>query len=233
MGLNHVVPALGTSVLPAAGGVSRSQVTNYNYEVTVPRRRSLLSVAHIESKSEGRELGDERFVTDTEVRIESITFLEKLYIDLIQVHVQAFRGGLDNAPQITSSTSRIEGVHLGKTTATIHLDHDALRRCGTSTDFSDFLDERERRPHILNNGALLSTIVREIELSDDGGGAIHRCPRRPNVLQWEGFGWIYFGEVIVKGDDRQVTMLRLQMGSDGGGTGTAGDAHSNGSSGST
>src|SRR5689334_9467158 len=70
LGFNHVVPALGTSVLPAAGGVSRSVVSNYNYEVTVPRRRSLLSVAHIESRSEGREYGDEEVVTDTDVRIE-------------------------------------------------------------------------------------------------------------------------------------------------------------------
>jgi hypothetical protein len=233
LGFNHVVPALGTSVLPAAGGVSRSEVTNYNYEVTVPKRRSLFSVARIESRAEGRETGRERFVTDTEVRIESITFLEKLYIDLIHVHVQAERDGLKNSPQIASSRSQIEGVHLGKTTATIHLNRKVLGKCATTREFSAAVGEHNLPYKELDQGAILSTIVERIDLSDNDHGNIHQFDGRPNVLYWHGFGWIYFGEVIVKGDDRQVTMLRLQMGSDGGGTGTAGDAHSNGSSGSS
>lgn len=230
---NHVVPTLGASVLPAAGGVSRSEVSNYDYEVTVPRRRSLLSVARIESRAEGREYEREEVVTDTDVRIESITFLEKLYIDLIHVHVQSVRKGFQNAPTITSSRGQIEGVHLGRAIATIHINRHVLDKCAHTDEFSAAVNDHKLPFKKLDKGGLLSTIVEKIVLSNNDGGRIKQFDGRPNVLYWHGFGWIYFGEVIVKGNDRQVTMLRLQMGSDGGGTGTAGDAHSNGSSGST
>ena len=54
-----------------------------------------------------------------------------------------------------------------------------------------------------------------------------------NVIVWKGFGRIILGEIHVKGHERRVTMVRLAMGSDAGGTGTAGDGQSNGGTGTT
>src|SRR5262249_17239689 len=158
------------------GGVSRSEVSNYHYEVTVPRRRSLLSVARIESRAEGREFRDEQVVTDTDVRVESITFLEKLYIDLIHVHVQSNRKGFKNAPTITSSRAQIEGVHLLNVTATIHLNREVLEKCANSTEFSAAVGKHKMPSKTLNNGALLSTIVEKIDLSGTDGGNIKQFP---------------------------------------------------------
>jgi hypothetical protein len=35
-----------------------------------------------------------------------------------------------------------------------------------------------------------------------------------NVLTFEGFGSIYFGELLVNENNRRLTLLRLEMGSD-------------------
>jgi hypothetical protein len=49
-----------------------------------------------------------------------------------------------------------------------------------------------------------------------------------HTIVWTGFGRIILGEVHVKGHERRLTMVRLAMGSDAGGTGAAGDGQSNG-----
>ena len=49
--------ALGPSVLPPTGGVSKSQVSDYHFEVSYPRRRSLLTVHRIETMAAGRMRG--------------------------------------------------------------------------------------------------------------------------------------------------------------------------------
>jgi hypothetical protein len=47
-------------------------------------------------------------------------------------------------------------------------------------------------------------------------------------IHWKGFGRIILGEVHVKGHERRVTLVRLAMGSDGGGSGTGGTGGGNG-----
>jgi hypothetical protein len=72
------------------------------------------------------------------------------------------------------------------------------------------------------------SLVRHIEINgpDDELRLIEK--QENNAIRWRGFGKIFFGEVIVKENDRQVTLVRLQMGSDAGGSGTVGDGQSNG-----
>jgi hypothetical protein len=70
-------------------------------------------------------------------------------------------------------------------------------------------------------------VVRSIELvgpeAEKQGMTVHGY-----TITWKGFGKIIFGEVYVKGNDRQLTMVRLAMGSDAGGSGSAGSGQSNG-----
>ena len=49
-----------------------------------------------------------------------------------------------------------------------------------------------------------------------------------NMIVWKGFGRIILGEIHVKGHERRLTMVRLAMGSNAGGTAAAGDGQSNG-----
>ena len=223
--LNHVVPALGSSVLPPTGGVSKALVTDYHFEVPFPRRRSLLTVHRIETMAAGRMAG-KQLETETEATIESICVVDKLHIDLVYVHVLATRPAMNSAPTTSTKGNKIEGFHLGGVTAIIDLDDEPLAHCGTAAEFAAFHKERGA-PLTDQNGIYTYSLVRNIRLK---GPERERCRIhvQGNAIHWENFGWIYLAEVIVRPQDRQVTMVRLQMGSDAGGSGTVGDGQSNG-----
>jgi hypothetical protein len=245
--LNHVVPTLGASVLAPTGGLSRSRVTHYAYSVDRPRRRTLLSVRKIKTAVSGRNLGN-RLETEVEADIEAVQVVEKLHIGAIRLHFLSARPAEpENAvPVVTTTGIRIDGVHLGNVKAVVVLDEEPLLSCGTADQLAEFYrkqtdDYRKAndRRFVLDTAPEgaggpcrqhMFSLVREIHLSG---------PERDRQLitvdgytiHWKGFGKIILGEVHVKGNDRRVTMVRLAMGSDAGGHGTAGGAESNGSMG--
>ena len=229
--LNYDVPVLGASVLPPTGGLSESVVKDYAFEVTHPRRRTLLSVKKIETSAHGRVLGS-RYETETVASVESVTVVDKLHIGLIRVHVLAARATLLTAPVSSSSGNRLEDVELGKVKAKITLDDEYLAHCGSADAFSQFIktrrdDEKAAASYQEKDDGYYFSLVRDIKLSGPEH-EIRKIHVTGNVIYWENFGRIYLGEVILRGNDRQVTMVRLQMGSDAGGSGTMGDGQSNG-----
>jgi hypothetical protein len=72
-----------------------------------------------------------------------------------------------------------------------------------------------------------STIVSDIQLV----GSDPNIAVEGNVIVWKGFGRIILGEIHVKAHDRRLTLVRLAMGSDAGGTADTGDGHTNGDTG--
>jgi hypothetical protein len=148
-----------------------------------------------------------------------------------------------NEPLVTSKGSRIEGMRLGSVRVGIALDEEPLQACGTKTQLAAFYDRQSddyRREHgwrfaIPANrdeqtaplGHYKCSLVREILLEgpEDEKQAISV---EGYTIVWKGFGRIVLGEVIVKGSNRQVTMVRLAMGSNAGGTGSVGCGQSNG-----
>jgi hypothetical protein len=242
--LNHVVPTLGASVLAPTGGFSRSRVIHYAYTVDQPRKRTLLSVRKIKTAVSGRDLGN-RFETEVEADIEALHLVEKLHIGTIRLHFLSARPAEpENAvPVVTTTGSRIEGVQLGNVKAVVVLDEEPLLSCGTAEQLGEFYNKQTDDYRKANDwrfaldpapdGAAGScrqhkfSLVREIHLSGP-----ERDKQSVSVdgytIHWKGFGKIILGEVHVKGNDRRITMVRLAMGSDAGGPGTAGGAQSNG-----
>jgi len=233
MNLDHHIPTLGASVLPPTGGLSTSKVNNYCYQVSHPRRRTLLSVHRIETMARGKQKGDV-LETETEAEIESIDVLEKVHIDLVHVHVLATRKSLDDDAVITTKGLNIQGVHLGPVEVRVTLkDEEVFCCCGNARQVEKFFKERNLSlASPVGHPIKQYHIVKSIEIVAGPEDQRADIDIHDNVIHWRGFGRMHFGEVIVKDQDRQVTMVRLQMGSDGGGSGSVGDGHSNGSTGS-
>jgi hypothetical protein len=244
--LNYIVPTLGVSVLPVTGGVSKSQVLNYFHEVDNPRRRSLLSVRRIETSAVGREAGSQ-FDTEVDVEVESIEVVDKLHIGFIKAHILSTRQEDSKAPAISAKGTKIEAVRLGAVEAKIVLDEDPLQSGGNMEQLAAFYrsqTEDYRRKYSWRFGVTpdvtdlppdqpfyVFSLVREITLDgpDDEKAAI---TVKGNTIRREDFGTAIFGELLVKKDDRRLTMVRLAMGSDDGGDASIGEAESNGSLGS-
>jgi len=247
--LNHNIPALGASVLPVTGGLAKGHAGNYCYMVDYPRHRTLLAVRRIDSSAEGRELPD-KYETEVTAEIESIHVLEKLHIDLVQLHMLSTFGKSKNKtePIVSTNGNKIQGMRLGNVNVTIALDEEPLKSSGSKAQLAAFYKEQTadyRRLHAYRFGTPPDTdelasshgihtysLVREITL-DGPPEEMESMWVEGYSIRWKGFGRIILGEVVVKGNNRQITLVRLAMGSNGGGTGSVGCGQTNGQLGSS
>ena len=188
--VHHAIPALGASVLPPTGGVSKAEVNHFSFEVSHPERRNLLSVHRIETMAAGRVCGT-RYETETEARIESITIANMLHIDFVRVHVLAVREGMEGEPATSSEGNRIVGVQLGTVKAEIELDQEAMNHCGNRDRLARYLGERGETL-AERDGICTYSLVRNIALSGPEKD-LDLIDKFDNSLHWEGFGWIFFG----------------------------------------
>ena len=226
-GLDHVVPALGAAVLPVTGGVSHTHAKDYNYPVHEPWARSLVRVGHVEGKAVGLER-PEGFATEVHSRTEDLHILEKLHFRLVEVHLSSCKAA--GAPPVIRTTgAQIEGMRLNDVEVTVILDPNMLTYCGSKQQLATFCSSADGPEICEHDGNYLSTLVRDIRLSGPPD-EVAKIPKPVgNRIYWPGFGRIYLGEVLVGERERRVTMVRLAMGSDAGGSGAIGDAGTNGS----
>ena len=245
--LNHLIPTLGASVLAPTGGASESHIKDYAYKVDHPRHRTLVSIRKIDTAVTGKET-EAGFETDVNADVIDIDVLEKLHIDSVRLHFFASRPVEpdDAVPTVTTKGSHVAGIRMGAVTATVTLDEEPLTHCGTAQQLGDFYraqseeykKEHGWRYHLDVHGSAdphphhhRFTLVKGIQLSGPETELQSISLERTNVIRWKGFGRIFLGEVEVKGNERRVTLVRLAMGSDGGGSGTAGSGSSNGQTG--
>jgi hypothetical protein len=240
--LTHVIPTLGVSALPVTGGLSKGHAANYSYEVDHPRHRTLLSLRRVESMAAGREF-DNRYETEIEAQIHSIHVVEKLHIEEVKLHVLSTLEKGQSEPTVTTQGNKIEGMRLGRVKAKITMDEEPLYSCGTKTQLAafynrqsaDYRREQSWRFNTLSdteelaahNGHYKFSLVRTIKL-EGPEDELRDITVDGYIIRWKGFGRLILGEVVVKGNDRQVTMVRLAMGSDAGGNGTVGCGRTNG-----
>ena len=241
--VNEVVPSVGTAALAGTGGRSENRLASpFRYDVTHPRPRCLLAVEQAHGQVEGRD-PDGRFETELSVEVSGVHVLEKLHIDNVRLHMLAVRNRMDDIAVISTRGSVVEGLRMGNVTAKVTFDDEPLTFTGSQDQLANFWRGRSA-DYKKQNGWRFHRTPDGNELADDHGH--HRFtlasrieligtpdPQQPitvtdNVIYWKGFGRIILGEVHVKGQERRVSLVRLAMGSDGGGTGTTGGAGSNG-----
>ena len=219
--LNHVVPTLGSSVLSSSGGRCDSHRDPFRFDVDAPRKRCLMAVQRVDTMAEGR---DANGVIETEVMAEvaGLEVVEKLRCDLVRMHMLVTRP-VGGEPVVTTNGNRIDGLRLGTVQATVTIDEAPLLNSSDSERFEAFLSSTGRPVSIVGK-TVRSTIVSNIRLA----GSDPNISVDGNVIVWNGFGRIILGEIHVKGHDRRLSLIRLEMGSDAGGSGGAGEGQTNG-----
>lgn len=241
-GLNHLVPTQAASVLPHTGGLSQGSAAQYSYKVDQPRARTLLAVGQASSKASGRSF-DDRYETEVEVDLRSLEVVEKLRIGLIRMHMLSIYAVKGKEPVVTTTGNRIETITLGTVKVKIDWDDEPLFSCGSQKQLAAFYGGKKasyRKQYawryatpagaheIAAHGKYYRcSLVRGIELVGSEKKKQDIGVKDYTII-WNGFGKIILGEVHVKKNTRHLTMVRMAMGSDAGGTATASDAQSNG-----
>jgi len=232
-GLKHEVPNQAESLLAPTGGLVKATAGKQKHTAHHPRTRTLFSLDGASSSADGRTVGS-RYETEVSAEIDSIEFVEQLRIGLIKVHMlSTFTPagiGPDKGTKVVTNGTKIEEVWLGNVQAKIELDDEPVKHCGTATEMLGFYPSLTPAPSedAKAPAVYCCSIVRGITLA---GPEKEKAAMTINgyTIVWNGFGKIILGEVRVSGEKRQLTMVRLAMGSSAGGNGSAGDVQSNGS----
>ncbi len=225
--LNHVIPTLGASLVPVTGGRSEAHVDPFRFEVDDPVERCLLAVDRIDTWAEGRDRHGSH-ETELSIDIVGLEVVEMLRIDFVRLHMHTVRTR-STAPVVTTQGNRIEGMRLGKVDVVVTIDNEPLTYAGTDEQLLVYHQERSKDLPKFGD-YYRCTLVRDIQLVGEDQDKVGMRVEG-NEIVWEPFGRIILGEIHVKGHERRLTMVRLEMGSDAAGSGTAGDGQSNGSTG--
>jgi hypothetical protein len=246
--LDHLIPTQAAAVLPGTGGLSVGHASNYCFEVDKPRKRKLVCVHRADSTATGRCF-DDRWETEVKTEIESVDILEKLEIGSVKLHMVSTRYRDSDKTKVEMKGCSIEGLQFGRVTAKIILDTDPIAHCTSQDALADHYQGQSDGWRTANakrfntlpgaaqvaqpNGRIKFSLVREIQLSgeQDPEHRVHILDHDGYTIKWDGFGRVIVGEVFVKGNDRRITLLRLHMGSDGGGSGSVGSGGTNGTTG--
>jgi hypothetical protein len=240
--LDHNIPTLGSSAIPSVGGHSRHRVANFCYTASHPRHITLLSAQKVETMARGKCLPNKQFETEIGAVVRSLVVVEKLHVDLVEMHQSSTRGMDGPESSIKTSGSKIEGMRLGNVAVHVELDEEPFATCGTKKELNAFYAKQSdayRRENCgrfhtpegatsltEHNGRYFGSLVTKISL-DGPVEELKNIHVDGYSIEWDGFGKIFLGEVIVSAQSRKITMLRLKMGSAAGGSGSAGDGETN------
>src|SRR5260370_15541241 len=136
--LDHNIPTLGSSAIPSVGGLSRQRVANFCYTASHPRHITLLSAQKVETHARGKCLPNKQFETEIGAVIHSVRFVEKLHVDLVEMHQRSTRGWRGPESSIKTSGSKIQGMRLGNVLVNVELDEEPFATCGTKKELNAF-----------------------------------------------------------------------------------------------
>ena len=245
--LDHNIAALGSSAIPIVGGHSHHRVAHFCYTASHPRKLSLLSAQRVETTAHGKCLPNQQYLSEISATVKSLGVVEKMHVDLVTMYQRSlatYDPKQDvSASFILTSKAKIEGLRLGNVEVEVDVDEEPFATCGTRADLDAFY-QRQGGPYRKANCERFNTpegdksikshhekyvcsLVSKIVLKGPEAEQ-QKIHVDGYSIYWEGFGRIYLGEVIVSDQDRKVTMIRLKLGSDAGGSGSIGDGQQNG-----
>jgi len=217
--------------LPTTGGFEVSRAENYRLNETISYRAAHTMVSGSLDEEDGT------YNSLASATIEGLNILDMVTADRIVAHVASKQRLDDPEPTITPIGSHFENLRIAGCPIHAELDNNLFNRFGTFASFKDayegnqqareamqalflwgkpkfevpeFLRERynwfagDKFPE--SKGIVLCSLVKDIKTP---------CPELRvygNVIVVPQFGKIYLGEVILKKYEREVTMLRLDLG---------------------
>src|SRR5580693_5436643 len=183
----HVLDVHAGASLPTTGGFEVSRAENYRLNETISYRAAHTMVSGSLDEEDGT------YNTLASATIEGLNILDMVTADRIVAHVASKQRLDDPEPTITPIGSHFENLRIAGCPIHAELDNNLFNWFG-----GDKFPE--------SKGIVLCSLVKDIKTP---------CPELRvygNVIVVPQFGKIYLGEVILKKYEREVTMLRLDLG---------------------
>jgi hypothetical protein len=224
------------SALPSTGGFEKARAENFRLQEVFTYGAAHTVVSGNKNEKDGS------FNALASATLEGLNILDMVTADRIVARVSSKQYMDEPEPTVLTLGTRIENLRIAGCAVQVEFDNDLFRRLGT---FKSFLDEyngnqqtREMlQTRLLGNkpksdvpeflhqrynwfdkdkfgakGIVLCTLVKEIKTN---------CPELQiygNVVVVPQFGKIYFGEIHLQRDQRELSTFRVELGSAVGGS---------------
>jgi hypothetical protein len=225
------------SALPTTGGFEKARTENFRLQEVFTYGAAHTIVSGNKNEKDGS------FNALASATLERLNILDMVTADRVVARVSSKQYIDELEPTVLTLGTRIENLRIAGCPVQVEFDNDLFRRLATfksftdeyhgnqqtqqmlqtrllgnkpKSDVPDFLHERYNwfdKDKFGSKGIVLCTLVKEIKTN---------CPELQiygNVVVVPQFGKIYFGEIALQRDQRELSTFRVELGSAVGGSG--------------
>jgi hypothetical protein len=234
---HHNINVIAPSALPITGGHGASREENFRFEQFITIKAAY---SHVSGGLQPEDNSNNSLATSV---LEGLNMFDVLTADRIVSRLYSKHPQNADEGKITWIGSKFENlkiagcpVHIELNTKLFHnpdnpdLDLDTFAKAKAALEsggeFSKICENplRTNEPLTKQNfrGAILCSIVKKIDVDHPG------VKVEGHSIKVAGFGKIYLGELLIKNAEKNLTMLRFELGSTISGGGSGGGSRSNG-----
>jgi hypothetical protein len=249
----------GASALPVTGGRSVSRIPRTDFKGFASfESASTLAEGLIDDRDGAVALTNHqvredslRMTTRVQAELRQLTVgrTPRLQVRHLNAELRAHSPGVSGEPSIVPGDIDVDGVTINGVPLRVELDLDIFKRYDTHAKLLGAMDDPK---FVRSHGAqlFLTTHFDNYPPPPPGGWRVPSCETIYATLvkkiEWQDkpapdtqidhhsvvvkdFGKIFFGEILISPYSRRLTLLRLELGSDSGGSGGGPDVDVNGS----
>jgi hypothetical protein len=227
---HHQIDVQAATALPVVGGHGQSRVDDFEFANFIRFKRGHTHV------SGGHQVDDDSNNTLATAVLENLNMFDVLTVDRVVSRLYSKHPAGAREGNITWIGSKFENLRVGCCPVQLVLNYDvfenlptfaaaekAFKEGGAFTKIAQdpFFTGEPLKPSDFD-GVFLCSIVKEIKTD---------CPGvkvKGHSIYVPGFGTVYLGELLIKPGEKTLTMLRFELGSTTGGSGSGGGTKTNG-----
>jgi len=217
------IEALAATCLPIIGGHAQACATDY----CVPRLAKFKSAhSHVSGSMQKMEKG-EFATTQAITTILGLNIMDVITADRITARLTSEHKIGEREGHILAIGSTFENLRIAGFTFNIILRHELLLESKTHAELAKKVDSLKKNGRLANteDGVVLCSLVEKIETDFPG---LSDADKKKHIIQVPHLGTISFAELLSFEGLKTLTMLRFDLGSPDGGSGSAGGSTVNG-----
>lgn len=199
-----VIPAQASASVSTIGGIAMAKAENFHFQDFV-----CFKSAHTHISGKHRRGENEAYVTHASTVIKGLNILGVVKADRIVSRLTSIHRPKEAEGHIIAEDSRFEGLKIAGEDVKVTLRHDLLVKCKTFDDLTKGIagDKKSGKIAESYDKVAICSLVEKIETRLKGVDVNRHLIEVPN------FGKIFLAEIFAYPGTRNLTMLRLELGS--------------------
>lgn len=222
---SYLLPVQGASALPIIGGYSHSLVDGRTNKDQAP----FVSFAKIETEAQGEadvHRPKDKAIVKTRAVVTGLSVVGRFNADYVQASLQLTHQGANSEPTISMDGTSFGSIVLDDEIIRVRIDQELATKTTQNLLLEDVKRNGAKYKHRFLHGAKQDAQVPRLSGSQyimisivDNITVVPRDPKKKpkaqvngHVVTLEGFGAIYFGEMMIRAESRRLSMLRFELG---------------------